>query len=316
MENLILIKNGSYSDIKKALTQWIELYADDLQSDFTFHLFKNGRGNHVIQADERLDNTRFYYLVNYLSYPVGIEFLFDVEGFTTGKDDDQLKDKRLSVYIFPTDTEYDNVFVTTSDNENFKVDFGGGITRVNESRTYQPPPELKLENPEVVKVKQGKKVQERDLGGETALAKRFNILAAIAISLLFVGYLTLYIDPSFFRTFSIALGAALGMWFFADHVMLRSNKYYIYCLGIAFGYLAMIVLILNRLDRSVADYGAIYPLSLLLVQKPTQFLFKSVIKREPIVDTPPRSFWDVIYMFILLLGMTALPFIILDHLLR
>ena len=86
MDNLITIKGGVYNDIKKALKQWIELYNDQLQDELTFELYKNGRGNHIIKADNRLDNELFYYLVNYLKYPKNIEYNIKIEGFTIGKD--------------------------------------------------------------------------------------------------------------------------------------------------------------------------------------------------------------------------------------
>lgn len=149
-ENLIIIKGGEYNDIKKALKQWVDLYSSDLQNGLTFQLYKNGHGNHIIQADKRLDNERFYYLINYLNYPEEIEYNIDIEGFTIGKEDNQLQGKILLVYISPTDKEYDNVYVTTSENKNFKIDFGGKITETSENRGLNYPIDFKLGNSETI----------------------------------------------------------------------------------------------------------------------------------------------------------------------
>ncbi len=51
------------------------------------------------------------------------------------------------VYISPMDKGYDNVFVTTSENENFKFDFVGQITKQKEIRAFRYPKDLVLENP-------------------------------------------------------------------------------------------------------------------------------------------------------------------------
>jgi hypothetical protein len=62
-KNTLFIKGGAYADIKKALRQWIDSYASQLEPGFIFKIYKNGRGSHVIQADERLDNILFYWLI-------------------------------------------------------------------------------------------------------------------------------------------------------------------------------------------------------------------------------------------------------------
>lgn len=142
IDNLVIIKGGAYNDVKKALKQWIDMYSRDLENGMTFKLYKNGKGNHIIQADKNLDNERFYYLINYLKYPVGIVYNVDIKGFTFGKDCNQLKGKDLLVYISPTDDEFDNVFVTTSDNENLKIDFGGKIIEISDDRIYNHPGDL------------------------------------------------------------------------------------------------------------------------------------------------------------------------------
>ena len=138
-DNLIFINGGAYANIKKALRQWMTTYSDDLPDDLTFEIYKNARGKHIIKADERLNNWLFYFLINYLNYHEVIEHKVEIEGFTTGKDNDVLKDKKLIVYISPDDKDGDNVYVTTTENNNYKVDFGGKITEADENKPYYLP---------------------------------------------------------------------------------------------------------------------------------------------------------------------------------
>lgn len=315
-DNLIIIQGGAYNDIKRALRQWIDLYSKDLQDGLTFQLFKNGSGNHIIQADKRLDNERFYFLINYLKYPEGIEYKIDVEGFTTGTDKNQLKDKTLLVYISSTDTEYDNVFVTTSENENYKVDFGGKITKTSENKMFNYPTDLILENPEKIKINRKAIVQKEGEINENRLEKRFKLLSIITFSLTVIGLFINLFDPEIFRKFSFFLGLGLGVWFFGDYKMLQSDKLYLYCLGIATGYLLFIITLNGDFNKGILDFGALYPITLLIVQKPTRILYKTIFNREPEVDRPPKSYWDIPYMMILFFALAALPFLIMDILMK
>ena len=313
-DNLIIINGGAYNDIKKALKQWIDHYSKDLQDDLTFQIFKNGRGNHIIQADKRLDNERFFYLINYLNYPENIEYKIDIEGYTKGKDKNELINKDLLVYISPTDNEYDNVFVTTSDNKNFKVDFGGKITETRDKKLFKYTPDLLLENPETLKNNRKEIQQKEEKSNVKSIDKRFNILATIVFSLTLIGIIINQTDPQIFRKFSFFLGMGIGVWFFSDYKMLQSNRHYIYSLGIALAYLLFIIINNGNFSKTVLDYGALYPLTLLIIQKPARLIFKTTLNREPVVDKPPPKFWDGVYMIILFLGFGVFPFIIMDSL--
>lgn len=315
-DNLILIKGGAYNDIKKALRQWIDLYSKDLQDDLTFHIFKNGRGNHIIQADKRLDNDRFFYLVNYLNYPENIKYKIDIEGYTLGKDNNQFKGKDLLVYISPTDKEYDNVFVTTSENKNFKMDFTGKIIETREKRIFNYPTDLILEYPETIKINRKEIEHKEEKFNEKSIYKRFKISSIIAVSLALIGIIINLIEPQIFHIFSFFLGIIIGVWFFSDYKMLQSDRHYLYSLGIAIAYFLFVLTNNGEFNKSVLDYGALFPLTLLIVQKPARLIFKAILKREPIVDRPPPTFWDGVYMIVLILGFWILPFILIDSLIK
>ena len=193
MNNLIEIEGGDYNDIKKALQQWIN-GSDDLLDGFIFNLYTNGQGKHFIQADERFDNGDFYSLVNYLYYPEDIEYKVNITGFTTGKDDNILKDKQLLVFIPPTDKEYDNVYVTTSENENYKISLSlfGKIKESRESRIYRQPTGLTFGNPEIFEVNKNMLNQKQRFWTEMNV-KILKIFLLLGFALLSTSAISLFV---------------------------------------------------------------------------------------------------------------------------
>lgn len=137
--NIIIIQGASKAEVKMVIKDWIKLYQRDLKAGFHMKLYSISDKNHLIDVDPQLDNTRFYFLVNYLIYPKNMNYTVDVTGYTRGLENNILKGKQLMVYIPANDSEYDNVFVCTSENQNFKVDFGGKISPVNQNRIYTIP---------------------------------------------------------------------------------------------------------------------------------------------------------------------------------
>jgi len=315
-DNTIFISGGAYDDIKKALKQWIALYSIDLQHDLTFELFKNGRGNHVIKADQRLDNEKFYYLVNYLNYPEEIEYKVDIKAFTTGKDENILKNKKLLVYVSQNDKDGDNVFVTTYDNKNYKVDFGGKILETKEGKIFQLPEVTKLDNPEIIKLNKKEITRHNEETSSKNIEKRFKLILAITIALYILSLLTSFYDTQMFIKSTFFFGMGLGLWFFMDDEMLQYDKYYIYGFLISVVFLCYTVLVkkeLNKTDLDLLDLGAFYPMTLLIVQWPTRKIYLALFKREPKVDKFGK-FADMIYSLILIIGFTVLPFLIMDNL--
>lgn len=70
--NFIIIEGGAFVDIKKALRQWIDLYSESIDKECSLELYNNGFGKHIVKVDNRIDNERFCYLLNYLKYPENI----------------------------------------------------------------------------------------------------------------------------------------------------------------------------------------------------------------------------------------------------
>jgi hypothetical protein len=317
-DNLIIIKGGLYNDIKKALQQWIELYSNDLETDIKFELYKTGQGSNIIIADKRLTNEKFNFLVNYLRYPEGIKYNINIEGYTTAKDEKLFKkeilNKKLLIYISDNDKESDNVFALTEDNEVYKIDFGGKVSRINESKVYSLPnidfkllskPEMIVFNTDELVVIKKEKLNKR-------IKKRFGIILSLIILVAGVNSLSLFIisndDISIITTFILVFSVII--WFHSDYEMLRVDKYYNYSFLIAVANLIYGFLIKDYLpDENIfLYYGFYFPLVLLIVQKPLRLVFIRKFDREPIIErTSP--FWDTIYgltLIILTIGIVSL----------
>lgn len=310
IDNLIVIRGGAYNDIKRALRQWIELYSKDLQDGLNFKLFKNGRGNHFIQADKRLDNERFYYLVNYLNYPEGIDYKIEIEGFTTGKEQNKLKDKNLLVYISPNDKEYDNVFVVTSDNENFKVEFDGRITEIGVKKSFRQPINLTFDFSEIFVIDKKLNNEKEIKGTSDNLSKRFKLITAITLTAFILISLVFKSHEDFLKINSIISFAVWG-WLMFDYKILQIDRLYLGSVALSltiffYGYY------LNKEflqeDESIfVSIGTTVPIFFLIIQRPVKFAFKRIMKREPVVNKPAPSFADFIYIFILWMASLLIP---------
>jgi hypothetical protein len=308
IDNLIVIKGGAYTDIKKALRQWVDLYSRDLQDGWTFQLFKNGHGNHIIQADDRLDNERFYYLVNYLNFPEGINYKIDIQGFTKGKDNNQLKDKDLLIYISQIDKEYDNVFVQTSDNENFKVDFGGNIMDGSEKKTYSYPSNLNLDISENITVNKKRELNTLTEKSNNKLERRFKIVSAVILSAFILSFFFFRKEDEFL-TANYTIAFAVWGWLTFDYKILQIDKLYFGSLGLGLTIFSYGLFLNDYFDENITmvQSATTMPVFLLIVQRPLRLIFMRLMKREPKVEKPAPSFADFVYIFTLWIVTILIP---------
>jgi hypothetical protein len=317
-DNLIKIKGGSYDDIKKALQQWIMLYSRDLESNIKFELYKIGQENYLIAADKRLNNEKFNFLINYLRYPEGINYNISIEGYSTVRDEKlypkNLLNKKIIVYVPDNDKEYDNVFVTTEDNETFKIDFGGKVMRQNESKTFfiQDIDTTLLQRPEKIVLNKQELAEIEKERSEKNLKKRFRIVLALIIIVAAINSLSLFVIPhSEIATIStFILVFFVGAWFHWDYKMLRTDKYSIYSFIVAIVDLFYGLLIREHLSDNdiILYYGFYFPVIYLIVQKPLRLFFIRKFDREPIIERD-SSLWDGAYgiaLIILTVGIVSI----------
>lgn len=307
-DNLMIIKGGAYVNIKKALRQWIQLYSSQLDPDFSCQCYPYGHGHHIIVVDSRLDNELFFYLVNYIHYPENLAYDVEIEGFTTGKDHLLLKGKRLLVYVSPTDAEHDNVYVVTSEQEHFKVDFGGKITRIQDAKRYEYPTITLLKQPEIILRPKNVSAKVKQSGGWGIHPRqRWNIVVLFVIMAMIINLGVKIVAPEKVTEWSFITGMGVGLWFYMDYKMLQSQRYYGYNLIIAIIYVLFHIQLRSYQQIYMVYSGDLSPLSILLIQRPARLIFKAILGREPVIEKPPPSVWDGVYMVILFIGLALIP---------
>lgn len=316
--NFIIIEGGAFTEIKKAIRQWIDLYSESIDKKCSLELYKNGIGKHIVKVDNQIDNERFCYLLNYLKYPENITYNVKIVGFLTVSDlkiFSQIKlGSKIQIFIPDFDKDYDNVYAVTSDNETYKFDFGGKTTKVDFISKYQKS-EIdlnSLSDPDIIKV--SKKNIKLDKPNSKAIGKRFNIISLIILLLFGLSYI-LITQGNNFIIFNFALGFGVTFWFFWDYKMLQLNEFYLKSLVIGlliglFGY--YLYQDYGSINKNMIINSAIMPLFFLFTQRIYRFIFKTLAKREPIVDKPAPSFVDGVYMFALLMTTILIPTLMIN----
>ena len=137
-------------------------------------------------------------------------------------------------------------------------------------------------------------------------AKRFKTISLIWLGLFVISVVFYFVEINIFSFLTLFSGIGLYIWFLLDDKMLQSDKYYSYCflITIAFGGYCLLLKTENDIK-----FSALFPLCLLVVQKPIRLICKFLSKREPVFK---GSTWgDIAYTLILLLTF-VLPIIIVN----
>lgn len=314
-EKIIRIENILFEDAKKAIQQWIDLYADDLPSNFQITIHSNDK-THYLDVDKRIDNERFYYLVNYLNYPENKFYNAKVEGLIVGQEK-QLKNNELLIYIPKNNTEYDNVFAVSNKNQHFKIDFGGRISEIFDNKKFSTFELDKTHNPCILRASKRNINKKTESTEDTKIASRFKVVLLIVLFASAINFILPFItnDQEIFEKSTWILFMGIGLWFFIDYEMLRHEQLYLRCLIISLGVVAYAYFLSNYFQTNISDItfaSSLYPFVFLLIQWPIRRIYKAVFKREPKVDKHGK-FADLIYSLILFIGLVIIPYLIVDY---
>jgi hypothetical protein len=126
-DKLVMVKGINYEDLKRVLTGFCNVYNKEKYQALP-RLTKLSESEFVITFPTDIDFEILCYFVNYIKYPVEIPSMADVLAWTTTKQGDagiprESLNKKIMLFISANDTEYDNVFMTNSDNVGYKLDF-------------------------------------------------------------------------------------------------------------------------------------------------------------------------------------------------
>jgi hypothetical protein len=151
----ILIENVDFNLIKKAVQDFTKSYDNPQQSKLKpiSKLHKIDKYRVLITFPYDIDFEIFCYYVNYLKYPIDLNYKANVTGWTKTRSTDHWLNKNFEnvnamLFIDPNDKEFDNVMLTTEKGQTYKIGFAMGEGLQNQNGTilkYNPSEFKKLD---------------------------------------------------------------------------------------------------------------------------------------------------------------------------
>jgi hypothetical protein len=302
MEKYIIIRDCTKDELKTILNDWLVMYVEGLKSKLIFEIAEITPNVFILKMDKSIDDTHFFFLINYFAYPIDFKKTFEVAGYTTATKHKTLLNKKIYVFLNEQDTEYDNVWVTTEDNETYKFDFSGRFKKMNYENKYKSLDinSLSILYEQIIVNKKellaDAKIREEEKRKHNA-AKRFKIIAPI----LFIGIpLAFLINnhfpycPNDLLIFFCAI--ILASWFIHDYSIFYDIRRTVICV------------LLSLLSTFLATYTqntffttlAILPLSSIIVM----FVVNKFLGTK-LVDILHNDKWNGLF-FPVLLALSAL----------
>ncbi|NDW12700.1 hypothetical protein D0T50_07335 [Bacteroides sp. 214] len=285
-DNLILINGCTYTAVKKAVMEYLERYFEYEQNiGVTFELYKIKQEEHAIIC-KKLTSRLFFHLVSHLNNTSHINISkTTITGYTTGDENNILKNKTMLVFVSPDDFEY-SVSVVTNNNAQYRVELDGKIVKVENKKDYVYPTGLNLQKSEIIKVSDIFHKKE-DISNIKAI-KRFTIgvgiIVIVALALLALLHPTLsYMKESLIEPIAWT-GYLLGLWLALDYKILRINLLYSLSLLISVGYLMIGFCLDSSNEFKSLHFLFFYPLLMLLLQFPLRKIYLKIYKREPTTE--------------------------------
>ncbi len=146
-DKIVIIENANDKDVKKILRDLCNLY-NEKEYAVIPRLTKLLNNRFAVTFPYDINFETFCYFINYVSYPMGFDKRFQTIGWTTTTSTDmwitdKSANKNVMLFVSDYDTEYDNVFLTTSDNIGYKLGFALGEEEQlleKPEKLYQNPP--------------------------------------------------------------------------------------------------------------------------------------------------------------------------------
>jgi len=267
----IIVKNCTKEELKTILNDWLVMYVNGLKSKMIFKISEINPTVFLLEVDKSIDDTEFFYMVNYFAYPIDFKKTYEVVGHTTATKHKTLLNKKI--YVFNNerenekDKEYDNVWITTEDNETYKFCFGGKFKKMDFDNKYKA---LNIDDLSITyehinidkKELLDKAKKKEDEKRKRSIAKRFKIISTILFFLIPIVFLinkhfSIYPDEMLLYFCS----ALVAMWFIMDYKIFIDTRRTLICLLLS---LLCIAFGINDKNIFMATTATI-PLSLLVV---------------------------------------------------
>lgn len=141
-DKVVLVENVKLEDLKNALQKFCNSYNQEgfralplltIISDNKF----------AITFPFNIDFETYCYFVNYLYYPNDIIYKPTIKAWTSTKTEDvwmtnEIVNKKVMLFIPSDDKDYDNVYLTTSENIGYKMGFAMGEEKQKLNNPRQP----------------------------------------------------------------------------------------------------------------------------------------------------------------------------------
>ncbi len=128
-DKVIVVNNVNHADISSVLIKFCNLYNQGTYAALP-RLTQISSTSFAVTFPYDIDFITFCFAVNFLKYPMDIKWDSDVKAWATTQNSDEwvtdeIASKKVMLYLTNDDKEYDNVFLTSSDNIGYKLDFAG-----------------------------------------------------------------------------------------------------------------------------------------------------------------------------------------------
>ena len=145
-DKIVLIENVKSEDFKNALQKFCNTYNQE-NSRVLPLLTILGENKFVVTFPYDTDFETYCYFINYMYYPNEIIYKPTIKAWTSTSQNDnwmtnEIVNKKVMLFIPSDDKDYDNVYLTTSDNIGYKMGFAMGEEKQklnNPRQTYVEP---------------------------------------------------------------------------------------------------------------------------------------------------------------------------------
>ncbi|MCL2073245.1 MAG: hypothetical protein FWH18_04955 [Marinilabiliaceae bacterium] len=302
LEKYIIIKNCTKEELKTILNDWLIVYANRLKSKMVFEIAEINPNVFVLEIGQSIDDTFFFFLVNYFAYPIGFKKTFEAEGYTTATKHKTLRNKKIYVFNNAKDTEYDNVWITTEENETYKFDFGGKLRKVDFDKNYKifDISNLSITHEQIIVNKKellDEAKRRKDEKSRHNLEKRFKIISTAFFVIIPLAFLTNKYF-SYLEDMKLILFCAVTImiWFMMDYKIFKNFKRTFICMLLASLILAWGI---NTQDIFLAT-TATMPLSSIIFMWTANILLGE--KLDYLYDKLDRLFVLVFFAFAVLIS--------------
>ena len=148
-DKLIIVENANFMTVQQVVSDFTRNYDNPQQAELKpfSKIHKLDESRVAITFPYDVEFEIFCYYINYLKYPMGINYNPTVLAWSSTSSkyqwlNEPFDNNKVIMFIDPKDGEYDNVMITTAKGKTYKIGFAMGYGLQEESniiRSYEQP---------------------------------------------------------------------------------------------------------------------------------------------------------------------------------